>query len=69
MTRTEKGALFIAALKEKQNRQDVTQDVNHRKFIKKNAEHNYLIKKHKLTLNKKTNLHPLYVVTKILTRK
>ena len=42
---------------------------NHRKFIKKNAEHNYLIKKHKLTLNKKTNLHPLYVVTKILTRK
>ena len=30
MTRTEKGALFIAALKEKQNRQDVTQDVNDR---------------------------------------
>ena len=30
MARTEKGALFIAALKEKQNRQDVTRDVNHR---------------------------------------
>ena len=34
---------------------------NHSKIIKKSTEHNYLIKKYKLNLNKKKNLHPVYV--------
>ena len=41
---------------------------NHRKAAKKNTEHNYLIKKHKLNLNKKINLHCLHVLNKIVTR-
>ena len=40
---------------------------NHSKIVKKNTEHNYLIKTHKLNLNKKNNLHPLYV-PKIVVR-
>lgn len=42
---------------------------NNRKIIKKNTKHNYQIKKEKLNLNKKKNLHPLYFLMKIVTRK
>ena len=62
ITRIEKKALLIGALKEKQI---ITN--NHRTVVKKNKEHNYLIKKHKLNLNEK-NIHPLYVPNKIVTR-
>ena len=53
-TRIEKRALLIAALKEKQNSRDylIIPD-NKRNVVKKNTEHNYLIKKYKLDLNKK----------------
>ena len=56
MTRIETRALLIAALKEKQNSRDyllITD--NNRNVVKKNTEHNYLIKKYKLDLNKKKN--------------
>ena len=54
MTRIEKRAFLIAALKEKIKwpRCYLVITDNH-KFFKKNTEYNYLIKKHKLNINKK----------------
>lgn len=42
-------------------------DNHHKKIVKKNTEHKYLIKKHKLNLHKKT-LHSLHKFNKIVTR-
>ena len=53
MTRIVKRALLIVALKEKWSRCYLIITDNHRKVVKKNTEHNYMIKKHKLDLNKK----------------
>ena len=53
MTRIVKRALLIAALKEKWSRCYLIITDNHRKVVKKNTEHKYMIKKHKLDLNKK----------------
>ena len=54
MTLIEKRAFLNAALKEKTKwpRCYLVITDNH-KFFKKNTEHNYLIKKHKLNINKK----------------
>ena len=69
MTRIAKRAFLIAALKEKTKwpRCYLVITDNH-KFFKKNTEHNYLIKKHKLNINKKKILHPSYVLNKTVTR-
>ena len=68
--RNGKGMLLDITLKKKLNGQDVTYLllIITDKLFKKNIEHNYLIKKHKLNLNEMKNLHPLYVLNKIVNQ-
>ena len=68
--RNGKGMLLDITLKKKLNVQDVTYLllIITDKLFKKNIEHNYLIKKHKLNLNEMKNLHPLYVLNKIVNQ-
>ena len=68
MKRNGKGVLLDITLKRKLNGQDVTYLllIITDKLFKRNTKHNYLIKKHKLNLNEKKNLHPLYVLNKIV---
>ena len=68
--RNGKGMLLDITLKKKLNGQDVTYLllIITDKLFKKNIEHNYLIKKHKLNLNEMKNLHPLYVLNEIVNQ-